>query len=332
MPRLNSSNAALALSAVALFVALGGTAVAVSGQVTTSQIKNAAVTNHKIANAAVGNHKIANGAIGNRKLADNSVGTNKLQNGAVTASKLAAGAVSGAVVGTGVIGTNNLAGSSVTSSKLAPNSVLTASIADGSVTTSKLADNAVTNSKLADNSVSTTKLTDNAVTTTKLADASVTNSKLAPDSVTTDKVQDGSLTAADIAPNTFVAGVGSVASGRVVVAPGSEALVLDLGFGRIVGLCSAANVPTLGFTPFVNGVNIVDWFTNFGGTSNIVTTNNQTAGTTYEQPNAASGPQSVTWQVGFNDGVSNHVATANTSGQFLAATGCVFMGQGTTTG
>jgi hypothetical protein len=322
MPRLNSSNAALALSAVALFVALGGTAVAVSGQVTTSQIKNAAVTNHKIANAAVGNHKIANGAVGNRKLADNSVGTNKLQNGSVTAAKLAAGAVSGAVVGTGVIGTDNLAGSSVTSSKLAPNSVLTASIADGSVTTSKLADN----------SVSTTKLTDNAVSTTKLADASVTNSKLAPDSVTTDKVQDGSLTAADIAPNTFVAGVGSVASGRVVVAPGSEALVLDLGFGRIVGLCSAANVPTLGFTPFFNGVNIVDWFTNSGGTSNIVTTNNQTAGTTYEQLNAVGGPQSVTWQIGFNDGVSNHVATANTSGQFQAGNGCVFLGQGTTSG
>jgi hypothetical protein len=322
MPRLNSSNAALALSAVALFVALGGTAVAVSGQVTTSQIKNAAVTNHKIANAAVGNHKITNGAVGNRKLADGSVGTSKLQNGAVTASKLAAGAVSSA----------SFAAGSVSGAALAAGSVGTGALANGSVSPFKLADNAVTTSKLANNAVTTSKLGDNAVTTTKLADASVTNSKLGPDSVTTDKVLDGSLTAADIAPNTFVAGVGSVASGRVVVAPGSEALVLDLGFGRIVGLCSAANVPTLGFTPFLNGVNIVDWFTNSGGTTNIVTTNNQTAGTTYEQPNAASGPQSVTWQVGFNDGVSNHVATANTSGQFLAATGCVFMGQGTTTG
>lgn len=311
MPRLNSSNAALALSAVALFVALGGTAVAVSGQVTTAQIKNGAVTNHKIANAAVGNHKITNGAVGNRKLANNSVGTNKIQNGAVTSVKLAPGAVAGASLGIGSVGTANLADSSVISSKLATNSVLSSNIADNAVTAPKLADNAVTTPKLADNAV--------------------TNSKLGNDAVTTDKVKDGSLTGADIAPNTFVGGTGTLASGRVVVAPGSEDQIVDVGFGRIVGLCSSTNVPTTGFTPFVSGENIVDWFTNFGGTTNIVTTNNLTPGLTYEQPNAGGGPQTVTWQVGFNDG-SNHVATASTSGQFQTGIGCVFMGQGTTTG
>jgi hypothetical protein len=79
-------------------------------------------------------------------------------------------------------------------------------------------------------------------------------------------------------------------------------------------------------------VNIVDWFTNSGGTANINTTNNQTAGTTFEELNPNGTPQSITWQLGFNDGVSNHIATAETSGQFLNGTGCVFLGQGTTTG
>lgn len=40
----------------------------------------------------------------------------------------------------------------------------------------------------------------------------------------------------------------------------------------------------------------------------------------------------MTWEIGFNDGATNHVATALTSGQFQAGTGCVFIGQGTTTG
>src|SRR5204862_7833748 len=135
--------------------------------------------------------------------------------------------------------------------------------------------------------------------------------------------------AADVAPRTFVTGVGRLAAGRVVVAAGSVAQVLDVGCGRIVGSCSAGNVPQLGFTPFFNGENSVDWFTTFGGTADIHTTNAEPAGGTLLETNPGL-PQSVTWQVGFNNG-ANHVATAETSGQFQSGIGCVFMGQGQTT-
>jgi hypothetical protein len=108
MRRVNSSHASLAISITALFVALGGTAWAVT-QIGTNQIKNNAVTSSKlhngavtssklatnsvstvkIANSAVTTAKIANSAVTNSQLANNSVSTSKIQNGAVTASQVA---------------------------------------------------------------------------------------------------------------------------------------------------------------------------------------------------------------------------------------------------
>ncbi len=61
--RGNSSRVSLALSATALFVALGGTAVAVTGQIGTKQIANGAVTNAKLHNSSVTATKLHNGAV-----------------------------------------------------------------------------------------------------------------------------------------------------------------------------------------------------------------------------------------------------------------------------
>ena len=104
---------ALAISLLALFVALGGGAYAAIGANTvgTAQLKNNAVkeakiykysvTNTKLGTGAVTTSKIRNGqvtrpdikagAIGPEKIAIDAVTTEKLPNGAVTANKLASG-------------------------------------------------------------------------------------------------------------------------------------------------------------------------------------------------------------------------------------------------
>jgi hypothetical protein len=78
MRRINSSTASLVVASIALFVALGGTAVAFS-QIGTSQIKNSAVTSSKL-------HK---GAVTSSKIASSAVTTSKIANAAVTASQVA---------------------------------------------------------------------------------------------------------------------------------------------------------------------------------------------------------------------------------------------------
>jgi hypothetical protein len=98
MHRVNSSHASLAISITALFVALGGTAFAMT-QIGTKQIENNAVTASKLHNGAVTspklgansvtNPKLASNSVTGAKLAANSVSTSNIQTGAVTASQVA---------------------------------------------------------------------------------------------------------------------------------------------------------------------------------------------------------------------------------------------------
>lgn len=89
---INSSRVSLAMSATALFVALGGTALAVT-QIGTDQIKNGAVTSPKIKDGAVTNSKLANKSVDNGKLAKNAVGNGKIADNAVTGSKVKDGSL-----------------------------------------------------------------------------------------------------------------------------------------------------------------------------------------------------------------------------------------------
>ncbi len=85
---INSSRVSLALSATALFVALGGTALAVT-QIGTNQIKDGAVTTSKLHDKAVTNAKLGKGSVGNGKIASNAVTGSKVKDGSLTASDVA---------------------------------------------------------------------------------------------------------------------------------------------------------------------------------------------------------------------------------------------------
>ena len=137
-PKLNYANV---IATLALFVALGGAAVAAGlpkNSVGSKQLKSGAVTKRTLHQKAVSAGKLAPRAVTAGKLAPRSVAAENLSDGIVTAATLAEGAVI----------TSKIKSSAVTSNKLD----------NGAVTTAKLNDEVVTNGKLADKSVTLVKL------------------------------------------------------------------------------------------------------------------------------------------------------------------------------
>jgi hypothetical protein len=315
MKCINSSRVSLAMSGTALFVALGGTAVAVS-QVGTQQIRNGAVASSKLKNGAVTNVKIKAGAVGRGKLADGAVSTAKLADGAVSTAKIGAGAVG--------------------STQVAAGGIAAANIADGAISLSKLSPAAVGTGNLADASVSNTKLAGNAVTSAKVADGSLTASDVAPNTfLAAHATADDSTALGGLPANSFLRGSGRQVSGRLVLASGSGPVeFLELGFGHISGTCVSGAVPLVRFVADLPTENLIATTINSGmsnttNTTDVQTTNALTAGTFYEEPHATSNPQSVTFQAAYNDG-TDHLATAWTTGQDEGGS-CVFTGQAFTT-
>jgi hypothetical protein len=110
------------IATLALFVALGGVAVAAGlprNSVGTKQLKRRAVTAAKLAPKSV----IAG------KLGPNAVGPGNIGNGAVTTAKLAQGSVIASTIKNGVVTTNKLTNEAVTTAKLAKESVTLAKLA-----------------------------------------------------------------------------------------------------------------------------------------------------------------------------------------------------------
>jgi hypothetical protein len=105
------------VAALALFVALSGTAYATTAAVVT--IPKGSVTTPKLASQAVTTGKLAPGAVKAFKIADAAITTAKLDDGSVTETKLAT--------------------DSVTAAKLADDSVTSAEIQDGEVISHDLA-------------------------------------------------------------------------------------------------------------------------------------------------------------------------------------------------
>lgn len=127
-PKLTYSNV---IASIALFVALGGAAVAAGlpkGSVGPRQLKHGAVTAAAIRKQAVTSGKLAPKSVIAGKLGPNSVLPGNIGNGAISSAKIGAGAVIANTIKNGVVTTNKLANANVTTAKLA----------DGSVTTAKL--------------------------------------------------------------------------------------------------------------------------------------------------------------------------------------------------
>ena len=129
------------IATLALFIALGGVAVAAGlpkNSVGPRQLKRGAVTAAKIRKQAVTSGKLAPQSVTGGKLGANAVLPGNLGNGIISTAKIAAGAVVASTIKNGVITTNKLANGNVNTQKLADNAVTAAKLADKAVTPAKL--------------------------------------------------------------------------------------------------------------------------------------------------------------------------------------------------
>jgi hypothetical protein len=148
-PRLTYANV---IASLALFVALGGSAVAAGlakNSVGPNQLKKGAVTGKAIRKQAVTAGKIAPKAVVAGKLGPNAVLPGNLGAGIISTSKIAAQAVTAEKIKNNVVTTNKLNNKAVTSAKLAEKAVATANLNELAVTSPKIANGAVTKEKIA---------------------------------------------------------------------------------------------------------------------------------------------------------------------------------------
>jgi hypothetical protein len=149
VPRLSFANV---IASLALFIALGGAAVAAGlpkNSVGPNQIKKGAVTAKAIRKQAVTSGKIAPKAVTAGKLGPNAVLPGNLGAGIISTSKIAASAVTAEKIKNNVVTTNKLNNKAVTSAKLAEKAVATANLNELAVTTPKIGNGAVTKEKIA---------------------------------------------------------------------------------------------------------------------------------------------------------------------------------------
>ena len=130
IPKLSYANV---MATIAVFIALGGAAVAAGlpkHSVGPKQLKRGAVTPAALRKGAVTACKIAPKAVVAGKLGANAVLPGNLGNGIITTAKLGDGAVIAAKIKNGVVTTNKLQNEAVTTAKLGKGSVTLAKLAD----------------------------------------------------------------------------------------------------------------------------------------------------------------------------------------------------------
>jgi hypothetical protein len=129
-PKLTYSNV---IASIALFVALGGAAVAAG---------------------------LPKNSVGPKQLKRGAVTTKALRKGAVTGGKLAPKSVKVGKLGPSAVLPGNIVDGGITTPKIATNAVIARSIKNGVITTNKLTNEAVTTAKLGKGSVTVAKLAD----------------------------------------------------------------------------------------------------------------------------------------------------------------------------
>lgn len=142
-PQISYANV---IASIALFVALGGVAIAAGlprYSVGSKQLKSGAVTKRTLHKKAVTAGKLAPQAVTAGKLAANAVLSGNLGDGIVTPTKLADGAVITSKIKPGAVNSNKLDNQAVTGAKIDEGAVTNGKIADKAVTLSKLAPGAI---------------------------------------------------------------------------------------------------------------------------------------------------------------------------------------------
>lgn len=148
LPRLTYANV---IASLALFIALGGAAVAAGlpkNSVGPNQIKKGAVTPKALRKGAVTSGKIAPKAVVAGKLGPNAVLPGNLGAGIINTSKIAASAVNAEKIANNVVTTNKITNKAVTSAKIAEKGVATGNLADEAVTGGKIAKETIGAEKL----------------------------------------------------------------------------------------------------------------------------------------------------------------------------------------
>jgi hypothetical protein len=138
LPQLSYSNV---IATMALFIALGGAAVAAGlpkHSVGAKQLKRGAVTTAALRKAAVKSGKLAPKSVVVGKIGPSAVLPGNIVNGGISSAKIGNGAVIARSIKNGVITTNKLQKAAVTADKLAANSVGTNNLINDSVTAGKL--------------------------------------------------------------------------------------------------------------------------------------------------------------------------------------------------
>lgn len=185
-PQLNYANV---IATIALFVALGGAAVAAG-----------------LPKNSVGPKQLKPGAVTTKALHSKAVTSGKIAPRAVTAGKLGANAVLPGNLGKGIISTEKISDQAVNAAK----------IKNGAVTANKLDNSAVTTNKLNNGAVTSAKLDDGAVNSTKLNDGAVSLAKLGKGVI--GQLQTGQLESGETLRGAF-----DVGSGGTKTEPGDEA-------------------------------------------------------------------------------------------------------------